>query len=353
MNRKINNILIIRFRRVGDAVISSCLCSSLKKSFPKANIHYVLNENIAPLFVHHPHIDRIITFSDKDQSSLFRYTAKVKKVMSDTQYDIIIDTRSTIKTLWFSILSPNTPWRIGRLKSYNRFIQNHRVPLGTDHEAANTLQMLTPLEKLYPIIKTEHFTLYPSEEEKAVFAKKMERQGMNLHKPIIICAVAARLEHKMWSISNMRITIERILQHFPSVQLIFNYAGEDEKKHAHAIYHGITDNSRIFINVEASNLREVLAMFSHASFFFGNEGGPRHISQGLNIPGFAIFSPGISKQIWLPSPSERFQGIELPDINTDANKNAHLTHRQKFDLIDTDSVWKRLLPMLKRYLKTS
>ena len=60
--KEINKIIVLRFRRVGDAVISTVLCSSLKKTFPKARIDYVLNENIAPLFENHPDIDKIIRF---------------------------------------------------------------------------------------------------------------------------------------------------------------------------------------------------------------------------------------------------------------------------------------------------
>ena len=64
--KQIDKILVIRFRRVGDAVLSSVLCSSLKQSFPQATIDYVLNEGIAPLFEKHPDIDHIIPFKESE-----------------------------------------------------------------------------------------------------------------------------------------------------------------------------------------------------------------------------------------------------------------------------------------------
>lgn len=62
----VKHILVIRFRRVGDAVLSTVICSSLKKTFPEARVDYVLNENIACLYEDHPDIDRTITFNDHE-----------------------------------------------------------------------------------------------------------------------------------------------------------------------------------------------------------------------------------------------------------------------------------------------
>ena len=56
--KPIKRILIIRFRQIGDSILAVALCSTLKKSFPDAEIHFVLNKNIAPLYEGHPDIDK-------------------------------------------------------------------------------------------------------------------------------------------------------------------------------------------------------------------------------------------------------------------------------------------------------
>ena len=75
--KPIKRILIIRFRQIGDSILAIALCSTLKKSFPDAEIHFVLNKNIAPLYEGHPDIDKVITF-DKNENKPF--TAYIKKV---------------------------------------------------------------------------------------------------------------------------------------------------------------------------------------------------------------------------------------------------------------------------------
>ena len=75
--KPIKRILIIRFRQIGDSILAVALCSTLKKSFPDAEIHFVLNKNIASLYEGHPDIDKVITF-DKNENKPF--TAYIKKV---------------------------------------------------------------------------------------------------------------------------------------------------------------------------------------------------------------------------------------------------------------------------------
>lgn len=341
---QVERILIIRFRRVGDATLSIALCSSLRKSFPNAKIHYILNENIASLFENHPDIDKIITFSDEELKNTWRYLRKVRKIVKEGKYDVIIDTRSTVKTMPFSILSAKTKYRIGRRKVYNRFIQNHRVNNVYNGEGDNvqlTLSLLDPLTKDFPIEKDPVFKVYITAEEKEKYRQYMESKGVDFTKQVIVSTVTGRLQHKIWAYEKMKEIVRRTLEKY-DVQIIFNHAGEREKADAEQIYNELGRHDRIFVDVEAKSLRELVALMANSDFFFGNEGGPRHISQALDLPSFAIYSPSIAKGNWLPNHSEKFRGIELKDINPDWATNNKMTSEEKFDLIDVDSVWKRL-----------
>ena len=57
-------ILVVRFRQMGDAILATPLLSTLRANYPDAQIDFVLNERIAPLFEGHPAISRVITFID-------------------------------------------------------------------------------------------------------------------------------------------------------------------------------------------------------------------------------------------------------------------------------------------------
>ena len=113
-NDKIN-ILVIRFQRIGDAILSLPICNSLKLTFPNATVDYVLYEEAAHLFYDHPYIDNVITIKNDERKNIFKYLKKVREI-TKKRYDIIIDIMSTPKSELFSLFSLKTPLRIGRYK---------------------------------------------------------------------------------------------------------------------------------------------------------------------------------------------------------------------------------------------
>ncbi len=344
----IQDILVIRFRRVGDSVLSMALCHSLKLSFPNARIHFVINKAIAPLFQGHPDVDRLVPFNERECRGLL-YVKKVRELVRQTRFDAIIDMRSTPKTLLFALFSLSTPYRIGRLKWYNRRIHNYRLETqpGTNRVQSN-LHLMEPLKAEGRLIRDEHFPLYITEKEKRGYRKYMETQGIDLSRPVVVVAVATRIEHKAWPKDRMLDILRRMLDGY-DVQLVFNYGNEDEKAVAHSYYELLEQNPRIFIGIEAKGLRELCALCACSSFFFGNEGGPRHISQAFEIPSFAIYPPGIDKDFWLPGQSERYQGIS-PDDSLPADKQAGMSYRERMELITAEDVWTGLSPMLDQYV---
>ena len=72
----------------------------------------------------------------------------------------------------------------------------------------------------------------------------------------------------------------------------------------------------VFTNVVTESIRELAVLLSECDMFIGNEGGPRHIAQGVDTPSVAIFSPSAEKKEWLSNANERHRGIEYLDILT-------------------------------------
>lgn len=348
----IKNILIIRFRRIGDSVLAMALCHTLRQSFPEARIHFVLNKGIAPLYENHPDIDRIITFDEEENKKTLKYIRKIRSTMKETRYDVIIDMRSTIRTLFFSLFSLSTPYRIGSKKSYNRFLQNYRIDNHSDNSldmVRQNLMLMQPLEREKKVIYSENFRLYVTEDEKKHFRTYMEKQGICFDRPVILATVTARLAHKVWNKERMKKILSDIIQVYDA-QIIFNFAGNEEV-FAKELHEEMNCDKHIFTNIRACGLRELCALVANCNFFFGNEGGPRHVAQALDIPSYAIYPPGIWKSVWLPGNDERHQGISPDDFMPfTLQEEKKLDYLQRFNLITTEEVWKVLNKMLKQYL---
>lgn len=347
----IKKILVIRFRRVGDAVLGTSLCSSLRKTFPNAEIHYLLNTPIAPLYEGHPDIDKVITFDSKDDRNFFRYIRRAWAIVRANKYDVIIDMRGTVRTLLFSLLSPFTAFRIGTKKGYSFLALNYPVDNRGDKTSnmiEHNLAFLKPLETIVDVKYCREFKLYVSDAEKQAFHGYMQNSGIDFAKPVILAVVSARLQHKIWDKEKMKLVLQNIIDNYDA-QIIFNFVSA-EREFAINVHQEMNGPPNIFTNIEANSLRDLCALSANCDFFFGNEGGARHLAQALDVPAFAIFPPKISKSRWLPGQGERFAGISPDDFCSKAEQKSML-YETRFNLITVERVWELLNPMLERYLK--
>lgn len=340
-------ILIVRFKQIGDAVLSSVICNTLKKSFPEAEIDYVVYEHIAPLFKNHPYIDNIISITKEEQKNPFKYIAKVWKV-TRKKYDIIIDIMSTPKSEFFTLFSLRSEYRIGREKKYRGFTYTHKIsePAHSKDKVDKFLKILAPLEEKYKILYDNNYITYITENEKENMRKKMIKAGIDFSKPVFICAANSRRPEKIYSIKKMEEVINKVTEEFNSQVILFYSPGE--KDFIKKIHKQLDNNKNIFSNIETASIRELAALISNCDMFFGNEGGPRHIAQSLDIPSFAIFSPKSKKKEWLANASKKHQGVEPKDIYPDCNS---LSYRDCYSLIQPDYIVSKIKEIYNNFIK--
>lgn len=337
-------ILVIRFRQMGDAILATPMLNTLRRNFPDADITFVLNDRIAPLFDGHPAISRTITFSNDERHSFLAYLRKVWHVVRDTHYDIIIDMRSTVNTLPFMLFSLRSKYRIGIRKPYTCGIMNYRFEGCKDHESmiSHNLRLTEPLKGMADNCtwkEDRNLTLSITEKEKQDFHLYMQQQGIDFDRPIMLVGVTAKLPEKTWPEERMTETLRRFADTFPQWQLIFNYAPGREAGNARRIYDTLQLPSRIFLNIEAKSPRQLAALAANCTAYFGNEGGARHIVHAMGRPSLVICSPKASKTTWLPQDTDIIaQGIAASDIADIAG----LTYEAQYNRITVDMVWKRL-----------
>ena len=55
-------VLVIQHKQIGDVLASTVICETIKRKYPGATIHYLINTNTIPVVWNHPSIDEIIEF---------------------------------------------------------------------------------------------------------------------------------------------------------------------------------------------------------------------------------------------------------------------------------------------------
>ncbi len=340
-------ILIVRFKQIGDSILASPMCNTLKKSFPGAEVDYVVYEHVAPIFENHKYIDNVISISKAEQKNPFKYLAKVWKV-TRKKYDIVIDIMSTPKSEVFTLFSPGAEYRIGRKKKHRGYTYTHKIeePRDTKDKVDKFLKMLKPLEEKYDIKYDSNYIITITPEEKEYMKNKMEKAGVDFSKPVVACAINSRVPAKVYPVDNMTKVIKKLLNDL-DIQIIFYYS-PDEKAFAKNVHENMLENGkRIFSNIETSSIRELGMLLSNCDMFFGNEGGPRHLAQSLDVPSFAIFSPSSSKKEWLSNANDRHQGVEPYDLKENTEG---MTRDEVYRLITPEYVVSKVEEMFSKYV---
>lgn len=340
-------ILVVRFKQIGDSILASPICNTLKKTFPDAQVDYVLYEHIEPLFREHKYIDNIITITKEEQKNIFKYLKKVWKVTRN-QYDIIIDVMSTPKSEVFTLFSPKSKYKIGRYKKHRGYTYTHKIqePQGSKNKIDKFLKMLKPLEDEYDLKYTEDFSINIDENEKIYMRNKMEAAGIDFNRPVFAFAINARVPSKVFNIDKMLQITKKIIEDL-NPQIIFYYSPA-EKEFALKAYEKLNCDKHIFTNIETKNIRELAMLFKNCDMFFGNEGGPRHIAHAVGIPTLVACRPNLDVKEWLIS-GDKNEHIGPLDVDPNAYS---LSAEEQDDLVTVELVVNKFKEFYKKIVTT-
>lgn len=317
-------VLVIRFNAVGDVVLTSVLCSTLKKSFPDAQVDYLMGESIAPLFDKTPIIDNILFFTDVERKNPLKFLKRVREI-ANKKYDIIVDASSTGRSELICLFSRGAKFRIGRLKPKQRrgFFYTHKTTpesLTTD-KVTERLSMLEPLVKAdFDIKYVNEMSIHITGDELCNRKNRMIEAGVDFDRPIFAFNVSSKKSYKIWSLEYMSDVVRYCVEHYQA-QVVLCAGLKNEKKDAAKIHQQLNNCSDVFSSIEINSLRELAATLKNCQIYIGNEGGARHIAHAIGLPTVSIFSPSSDRDEWLPEAGPRHQGIQWQDIDSNLNRN--------------------------------
>lgn len=340
-------ILVVRFKQMGDAILATPVCNTFRKTFPDAEIDFVCYEHVAPIFKEDKNFNTI-TITNKVKNNAFRYLWEVWKI-TRKRYDVVIDLMSNPKSEWFTFLS-GAKYRVGRYSKHRGFTYTHKIKEPTEfkNEVEKGLRLIEPLEKEYDIKYDTNFKLYVTSEEKENMKKQMLEKGIDFTKPVVLCSVTAKHSFKIYPLDKMGETLGKILEKNKNIQMIF-FGTPEQKSDMEKVKSMVGENkNNIFTSIETKSVRDLLALISNSDMYFGNEGGARHMAQGLDVPSFAIFWPESDRECWCPFGGERHRGIISRDIQKDYGK---LSWEEIFNLITPERLVEEFYRTFDKFVK--
>lgn len=336
-------ILVIRFMAIGDVVLSSVLCNSLKKTFPKAQVDFLMHEVSASLFENHPYIDNVIALTKAERKNPFKYWRKIRQLTAEG-YDLVVDAQSTNKSEFISMFARKRAICIGRVKKgRGRFYTNTvDAKLGGGNKVQERLRLLEPLTAMgFDVQHDEDFLINTPIALKNEMQVSMQSAGVSFERPIFLMSITAKERTKRWSMERMQAWAQYCIDAYHA-QIVLFWGDAEEKSEVDTFYDNMGQHPDIYAHINSDSLPKLSALMSHCDLFLGNEGGPRHIAQATGLPSAVIFSPQSKKAEWLASNSPMHQGVEWDDVSElpaaeidDINQHLSIGSEQYWQLYDT------------------
>jgi heptosyltransferase-2 len=316
---------------IGDVLTSSVLFEVLKKKFPDASLHYLINSYTYPVVENNPFIDKFLFYTSEIEGSYLKLFSFLKNINAE-KYDAVIDVYGKLSSKLISFRS-GAAIRIAYEKKNTSFIYSHNIKrrkkpkYNANLAIENRLKLLKPLGIEFIEVAPKIFL---SEEEINIARKILKDHSIDFSAPLYMISVLGSTTQKTYPANYMAKVLDSIVNQKPEAQLLFNYIPK-QKVEAKEIFNLCKKQTqdRIFIDLYGKNLREFIALTSHCDALIGNEGGAVNMAKAIDIPTFIIFSPHLTKENWFfGSDTKNNVAVHLSDFIAHSKEDMDAARKQ-------------------------
>ena len=282
---KIKKILVITLNNIGDVILTTSVISLLRERFPSAYLATVVGPKAEMVLIQSKIIDQIFIY-DKRASwwTKFKFVARLRR----ERFDLVVDLKNTAVPF---LVNPR-----------------YRTPIGLDRSLPLMReQHLSRLQFLMPVTFEEEnrFDFFSEEEELSTVGKFRQCTAQSFSSDFIALALGTRMPLKQWNISGFAQVALYFLEKGRTVVIV---GGKDEVALGQEFERLI---QKPVVNLIGKlSLRELAALFSHASLVIANDSAPLHLALELNRPVVGLFGP--TDEIKCGRRGAKFYRIRLP-----------------------------------------
>ncbi len=281
-------ILVVRYRFIGDMILTVPFLRNLRYHYPEAQIDMLVSPNSGEVIEECPYVNNFIYFdttrkhkyeNGKDKKkSFWQYVKLLRKEKYDKAYVL----KRSLSSAFLCYLA-GIKERIGFDTENRGFLLTKKVQYDrVKHESLCFLDVLKADGIEIKDTYLENWINKDSEEKviKIISSNKLPKVAIN---------ALATNEGKMWDIENFK-KITQYLSNEKEVQVIFIGAAID--KH---IYDNIKYDSELKIKpwnlCGELSIKDSLALLKHVKFIIGNDSGNLHMASSVGTKVIGIYGP--------------------------------------------------------------
>ncbi|MDH5511115.1 MAG: lipopolysaccharide heptosyltransferase II [Nitrospinota bacterium] len=290
----IRKILVLRLRSIGDILLSNPSLAALKRTFPRAVIHFVVDDVFEDLLYNNKNVDMVITNPrDKSSRGLMTDIAFIRRLRQEN-YDLAVDLQAGPRGAFAALLS-GARHRIGHHFQFRNWLcynMKAETPYPDDHSWRVQFKVVTPLGAQWPE-EPEYFLDFPESATQSI-TNKLEKEGLMFDRPLVLLHPGARTPVKRWPAESMGALARWLVDEMEMAVILAGSASDDEEiktirrasGYALPAYTDLT-------------LWQLAALIKMSAMIVCNDSGPMHMAGVLDTPVVAIFGPS-DPVLWGP-----------------------------------------------------
>jgi len=285
-------ILVMRYRFIGDTVLTVPFLRNLREAYPTAHIDLMLEPFSGKVIEGCPYVDRIIpyefrtihTYINPSQRSKLSGYLHYWKFIKNEAYDAIFVLKRSLSSA-FLAWAARVPRRIGFATEGRAVLLTDAVSYRQDqHEVENFLDCLRLLD--IPIQSTK-LELWPATEDENKVRTLFSEAGWKANDLKVVIHAAASLPAKQWPLERFAGVMKEIKASH-NVRFVYTGAPGDTGLYQEIEGHGPFGGLNL---CGVTSLRENISVYRAADLFFGVDSGPMHMAAAAGIPVVALFGP--------------------------------------------------------------
>jgi len=281
-------ILVMRYRFIGDTILTVPFLRNLRASYPSEVIDVLVGPESGSVLSGCPYVNELIPF---DTTRFHKYDRGKGRPRNFMAYAVDLRKRSydlvfVLKRSWSSgLLSWLTaaPFRVGYDTEGRRFFLTHPVAWDqTKHEVDSTLDVLRSAK--VPVLDNYLEAWVSSAEREQISRMVPELASKGKH--VLIHAAAAHPD-KMYPLKHWGAVVSRLKEEFDLLPF-FSGAPADR-----VLYEELQNVSGVpGVNLAGQlTLRQSLALYEQMDLAVCVDSGPAHMAAAVDTPTIALFGP--------------------------------------------------------------
>ncbi len=289
-------ILVIKFRHIGDVLLTAPLISTLKLGIPGARICAVVKPGTEAMLEGHPELDAlfVMPMRNKGESTIafFLRTIRFLRQLRRERFDLAINTTEGDRGILLSwLIGAKERWGIvkeGREGTWQaRLLTRQFRPLqGYTHTVIRNLALAAPLG----LPECREVKLFVSDTDRARVRDLLAKRGFEPSGPnrLIHCHPTSRWMFKCWPADKVAQTIDWLQERGYRVALT---CAPDKTERAFLDTIVADCKTRPIDLGGQLTLKQTAALSGMSRLFFGVDSAPMHMAAAMNTPTLGIFGP--------------------------------------------------------------